>query len=589
MTKHILLAIAIVLLLAGLAFAADVTWTAAVNTDFTNVGNWTGGVPAADGDTIDSTTSTAPATNRPAAGTFHFNITNAVSPYISSFLNGAAIGNVTVNSGAGAVVCASAITGNVVITSGQLRPSAAITISGTTDIAAAGTLYFLEYNVMAVGEVTLAGTLDLRGLALDCSVPLRVTASTAAVSWNTGEIFGGFNAAGYSVAHTLTTGADLVCDVAGTLDLGTTTANSIAITTLTAAVTIGNSFACGTLSTGANVAGASKTITVGAGGYTMTNGTLSGTLTVDLSAGAGAYVQTNGTIATGAILNVTTGTGAITYTALTKTGTGAINITMADNANIAWASADASRIDTLTINMGKAATQTATVVFSKLAGPGTLTAGAQRSDWLPSAAGDWDFTGTTTGTHATGFIAKPQTTPLTITNAVNIGSRRFQFSATQSQTLTIPGLTCGNLNVASNHANNTGTLIITGNSSGAAISLGTGTLQYGVLTFGSGFVHRWTGAIAYGGTGTANALNPQGRCIFTGTFTGTGITCTPTSEGAIDCGGFGRVTAVTSTGRRLVVRRAKDASGNPVRLWNGDGCTNVMFKGRKVIGEPGIN
>jgi len=40
---------------------ANVTWTAAVNTDFTNVGNWTGGVPAADGDTIDSTTATAPA------------------------------------------------------------------------------------------------------------------------------------------------------------------------------------------------------------------------------------------------------------------------------------------------------------------------------------------------------------------------------------------------------------------------------------------------------------------------------------------------------------------------------------------------
>jgi len=341
--------------------------------------------------------------------------------------------------------------------------------------------------------------------------------------------------------------------------------------------------------TAGTLAGGAQTWTVGAGGFTFTNGTISGTLTVGLSAAAGAYVQTNGTIATGAILNVTTGTGAITYTALTKTGTGAINVTIGDNVNIGWASADASRIDTLTINTGRNATQTGTVVFSKLAGPGTLTAGAQRSDWLPSAAGDWAFTGTTTGTHAQGVRVSPQTTPLTITNAVNIGSRVFNLYATQSKTLTIPGLACGDLAVNSVNADQTGTLILTGNSSGAAIALGAGTNRYGIVTFGSGFVHRWTGAIAYGGTGTANALNPQGRCIFTGTFTGTGIVVTPTYEGQIDCGGFGRVTAVTSTGRRLIVRRAKDASGNPVRAWNGDGSTNVMYKGRKVIGEPGIN
>ena len=73
-------------------------------------------------------------------------------------------------------------------------------------------------------------------------------------------------------------------------------------------------------------------------------------------------------------------------------------------------------------------------------------------------------------------------------------------------------------------------------------------------------------------------------------MTGTGVTVTPTHEGVIDCQGAGVVEKVTVTGRRLVVRRAVDAAGMPLRSWQGgDTNVNVRFLGRKVIGNPGVN
>ena len=114
-----------------------------------------------------------------------------------------------------------------------------------------------------------------------------------------------------------------------------------------------------------------------------------------------------------------------------------------------------------------------------------------------------------------------------------------------------------------------------GGASGATVILGAGPHSIASIARGDA-------------ANVGNALTLGGRILLSGTFTGTGIAVTPTGEGQVDCRGVGRVTAVTATGRRLVVRSAVDASGNPVRLWNGDGSTNVMFKGRKVIGEPGV-
>ena len=594
--KNTLLAIAIVLLLAGLAFADTVTWTAAVNTDFTNVGNWTGGVPAADGDTIDSTTATAPATNRPteAGETYHFSITNAVTVTISSFLNGAAIGNVTVDNAGATVYCGGAITGNVVVTNGLFWPTN-ITISGTTNVAAAGTWTLVGTNT-AVGEVTLAGALNLVSNAvLDCSVPLRVTASTAAVDWGTtGDIRGGFNAAGSTVAPTNTTSADLVCDVAGTLDLGTTTANSIVVTN-TAAVTIGNSFACGTFSMGANVAGASKTLTVGAGGFAMTAGTLSGTLTVNLSAGAGAYTQTDGTIAADAVLNVTAGSGGITFTDITKTGT--LNVTLpvgVTTTTFDWDSITTKTIDALTIN-GTCTFSGVTTCKKTLAGSGTVNLAANNLYlYYPPASNFITFDGSMTATTG-GFTLYIGGGDVTNAAEINFGSVGFWLiSNTNARTLTATGgLTCGTLQVQSPNAVGNWTSLVIG--TGASLSCTNVTLGYagdrsGRLTLGSGGVHTISGDIIIAGTGTANALNLQGRLNLGGTFTGTDIIVTPTYEGQVDCGGVGKVTAVTSTGRRLIVRSAvHSTTGIPLRGWQDDSCVNVMFKGRKVIGEPGVN
>jgi len=338
--------------------AKTTTWTrlGADPTLFDAADNWDNGV-AVDGDTIDASSGTAPTANRPTTGTFHFSITNAVEPTISSFLNGAAIGDVTVNAGAIAR-CTSDITGNVVVTSGYLRPMAAITISGTTDIAVAGTLN-LNGNVTAVGEVTLAGTLALSGSILDCSVPLRVTASTAVVYWAGGEIDGGFNAAGFPVAHALAGGETLTCDVAGTLDLGTTDANAIAVTAIpaTGAITIGASFACGGFTMQGNVLCATaRTITVGAGGATYVSGTK----------------------------------------------TGVLNITMAVNANIAWGSASA-RIDTMTINPGVVGTlYVDSLRCSAFAGSGTIVTGADTLAIYAAANDFWLFSGICTAT--SGFV-----------------------------------------------------------------------------------------------------------------------------------------------------------------------------------------
>ena len=110
------------------------------------------------------------------------------------------------------------------------------------------------------------------------------------------------------------------------------------------------------------------------------------------------------------------------------------------------------------------------------------------------------------------------------------------------------------------------------------------TSGVGKITLGAG-LHVVAGPITAVGAVTTHELNLGGRTRLAGSFTGTGIVVTVSGDGRIDCGGTGRVTAVTATGRRLVVHRAVDSGGDPVRSWNGDGCTNVRFLGRRVIGD----
>jgi len=458
-----------------------------------------------------------------------------------------------------------------------------------------GALRLNGVTLLANGGVNLAGTLLISAASsvLDVGTAPLTCTGDATIYWGDGNgvIYGGLNAAGFAVTHNSpAAGNSIICDVAGTLDLGTTAANAIAVT-VSASTTIGNSFACGTFNpTAGTLTGAGKTITVGAGGFIPSGtNTIAGTLSVDLSAGVGTgvYTQTAGTIGSGATLNVITGTGAVTFTALTRTGT--LNVTHnAASGSLAWDSTTA-QISKLTINAGMKTTLTGGARVLSFAGSGELATGGTWFFLYGVASIDfWTFTGTVTGT---GTVKIYFLADISNAAAITLANTSVTNILGANTTLALAGkiTTAGAFSLAGSSGSAVGTVACNGGSSfGGAVTLGSGTTN-GVLTLASGQVHTFASTIARADTGTANALKLGGRVILGGTFTGTGITVTQAGDGQIDCQGTGVVAKVTATGNRLVVRRAVDAAGMPLRSWNGgDTNVNVRFLGRKVIGEPGI-
>ena len=142
------------------------TWTAAVNTDFTNTDNWTETAYAVTGDTIVIASATAPTTHRPMTGTFHFSTLGAPtgSYNIPAWLDGASIGLITfAHDDANTLTLPVAITcQRVTLTSGILacaNPATTITISG----CAAG-----DWGVLGFATIPpVVGTLEFV-LASDC-------------------------------------------------------------------------------------------------------------------------------------------------------------------------------------------------------------------------------------------------------------------------------------------------------------------------------------------------------------------------------------------------------------------------------------
>jgi hypothetical protein len=422
-----------------------------------------------------------------------------------------------------------------------------ITVETGGMLGAAGTTLF------ANGGVNLAGTLHI-GLPSSVLDGFVTATGNCTIDWGSGagDILGGLNANGHTVTHdSAAAGNSITCDVAGTLDLGTTDPNEIAVE-ITANTTIGDSFACGTLThTAGAITGAGKTITA-PGGYTM-SGTASIAGTLNVVCGAGAYTQTAGTIAAAAVLSVTTGSGGCAFTALTKTGK--INITTgATSVAVSWNAGVATAIDVFTV--GATTTQNNHLYALAIAGAGTLATGNFNTYFYPTAAGDWTYTGTTTG----GIVVIiPQTTPRIMTNALGVGTRAVLLRPVGGdKTITFPGMTCGTLTVYSNEAAKTQTLILAGNSSGTGITLGSSTNLYGAVTFGAGYVHTWTGAIARGGTGTANAITFGGQVRLGGNVTLAGIT-TAFGDSKIDASSAltinGASAAGTTSGNCIVTGR----------------------------------
>jgi len=447
--------------------------------------------------------------------------------------------------------------GNLVCDTVSWTITQPITIEGALAIGGGITL-------LANGGVNLAGGLDISqgSPVLDTASPINCTGNCI-IQWGSGngDILGGLDANGFAVTQSDTAaGNSLTCDVAGTLDLGTTEANSIAVT-VSAATTIGNSFACGSLSMGANVTCAdAKTITVGTGGFTYTSGTLTGNLSV---ATTGNIVGTAGTL------------------------TGTLNLTAAGaDKTISWAIG--TSLEKMALTVSGNYTAAGDVYCASLAGSGSLAGNAKILRIYPLANNFW------TATFAAsewGYVSLYCAASRTNATLVNMGTSPFRvYYAVTTVTLS-GGLTCGSVDIGGSGGN--AVLDMTGGNltSAGAITFGAVNAAYrGTLTLGPG-VHTCTNiGRGAGNTAETHVLNLRGRLRTTGTLTGAGITVTPTQEACIDCQGVGVVTNVTATGNRLVVRRAVDAAGMPLRSWNGgDTNVNVRFLGRKVIGEPGVN
>jgi len=141
--------------------AKTTSWTAAVNFDYTNAGNWSNGY-AVDGDTIDIASEVAPQTNRPTEGLFNFSITTAglEGPDVSYFGDGlTAIGDLTVDAAGAFMHSDIGSIGNVVVTAGKLDTSMDLgdADTDTVTIGAAGEIDFAFSTLVVHGPVANAG------------------------------------------------------------------------------------------------------------------------------------------------------------------------------------------------------------------------------------------------------------------------------------------------------------------------------------------------------------------------------------------------------------------------------------------------
>jgi len=368
---------------------------------------------------------------------------------------------------------------------------------------------------------------------------------TGTIVWNSQTIHAKTIGPGASGAFVHSGTGTLTVDIAaGTLDLGTSD-NGITVD-VAANVTIGDSFRCHAFDGSSGViTGAGKTITVGSGG--------------------------------------------LDWGAATLNAPGTLNVTVAEASPTALKTSHlvANRLGTLTVNA--AATSTGSIFCQKFAGTGALTLGSAM--YVRPAANDfWTNTETVLGGSAVSLMyavaaSHSNTADISIggTNGCNIQTDgAATYTLTQSGALSVAGA----LVVSGIDAGGKTVLAMGGDLTvGGIVELGAAGGMSGGITMSSGTANSFGGTVSAAACSDNNNLALGGLAILASTLTGTGITVTTQGDGRIDCGGTGRVTAVTAAGRRLVVHRAVDSGGDPVRSWNGDGCTNVRFLGRRVIGN----
>ena len=158
---------------------AERTWDrAGGDGDFENNANWGGANYPVSDDTINISNATAPTTNRPTMGLFNFNLTNAVSPTYTNWLDGAGIGTVTINCNGQTVTAGEAteIAVSFTLTDGTYNDGGFAHVVNGGIIRTGGTL--TSSAGWQMGEDgDLSGTLDL-ALTVNQPVTAELTANT---------------------------------------------------------------------------------------------------------------------------------------------------------------------------------------------------------------------------------------------------------------------------------------------------------------------------------------------------------------------------------------------------------------------------
>ena len=203
-------------------------WNGSTNLDWNEDTNWTPNQHPENGHVatfLGTEAGGLPTSNLPTTGTINFWFAAAYDIYLGEIMNGASVGIVTINHPDAVIQLYNGVDGT--FTTCELY-------QGECEIYAAG----------GAGDVTLGGgELKLGGADLNGDV---LAIADATVDWGTGSITGSLNADGHTITHLNAIGRDLVCDNAGTLDLGSTTDTGINVDINVAGiVTLGADLWCG--------------------------------------------------------------------------------------------------------------------------------------------------------------------------------------------------------------------------------------------------------------------------------------------------------------------------------------------------------
>ena len=504
-----------VVLLAGASgvWGVTITWNGSSGTDWTNTGNWTGGVLPGLSDDIDIPT-----------GLTNYPDSNVSGSYQSlTIASGASVtlaGNMTITN---AVVVNGIITvGSHAFSSASISGTGSVTVS-TGSVTTTGDLTVTTLTFTEAGSATVGGNFTPTSFTANTStVTLNNTGNVTGLTFSTLNVMAGTRTV---TSSPLTAGTLTVSG--GTLAVGGTNFQAVSAA-VGAAVTVG---AGGLFST-------TGALTVNGGGSVTASGT--GTVTV----GNGLTVNGTGTISMGTgTLTVSTGGMALNGSgSVTSGGTGANAITV--TGNLVWTNSSSA------VNITGSGALNVT---------GTLSMDTSSTGSVSVAGGGMQVGGSLTETAATNGN-------ITVTGAVGIMGQLTNYSLLQ--------VTSGNLTVSGAGANsNSGTIttVTSGTQSYTGAMTNSGTISgFDLVTFGgnvtgAGTINSGTGGVTFAGSYTGGTLNGSTAGVLT--FQGNTVlgTLTPNSS-TVTFSGTVTPQTFDSNGQALPPVTINKGVGNVLRL-----------------------